>query len=177
MSAAWWGPRVALWRVLASGACCAAAAPFLPYSGASPARFPSPACLPWLHARCAALRRASLRTTPAPLLTLATHRWPPPPPPLFHLLCSPADAITSYFRALGNTPVLGRAKEARLAGILQRGRQLEALAAQLGGGAPAGGADLAALAAAAGLRSAADAAQVLMNRREAKDLLMQHNVR
>lgn len=87
--------------------------------------------------------------------------------------------MSSYLRALGNTPVLGRAQEARLAGILQKGRQLEALAASLAADRPAGaaGADLGALAAAAGLSSAADAAQVLMNRREAKDLLMQHNVR
>ncbi|KAL4426007.1 hypothetical protein ABPG75_010023 [Micractinium tetrahymenae] len=91
----------------------------------------------------------------------------------------PADAMSSYFRSLGNTPVLGRAQEARLAGILQKGRQLEALASRLAGGQPGGapGVDLGALAAAAGLRGAADAAQVLMNRREAKDLLMQYNVR
>ncbi|KAL4425143.1 hypothetical protein ABPG77_008248 [Micractinium sp. CCAP 211/92] len=89
----------------------------------------------------------------------------------------PADAMSSYFRALGNTPVLGREKEARLAGILQKGRELELLATKLAGGGPRTSVDLGALAAAAGLSSAADAAQVLMNRREAKDLLMQHNVR
>ncbi len=85
--------------------------------------------------------------------------------------------MSSYFRALGNTPVLGREKEARLAGILQKGRELELLATELAGGGPRTSVDLGALAAAAGLSSAADAAQVLMNRREAKDLLMQHNVR
>lgn len=113
--------------------------------------------------------------------------------------------MSTYMRSLGNTAVLGRQQEARLASILQKGLALEAMAARLAGGSSSSSGpgpdctrsddwgsseasaatsaaavarvDLAELAAAAGLRSAADAAQVLLNRREAKDLMMQYNVR
>lgn len=99
------------------------------------------------------------------------------------------DTMSSYLRSLGNTLVLGRQQEAALASILQKGRQLEVVAARLAGveesatsdgetlAAAVGGADLDRLAAAAGMRSAAEATQVLLNQREAKDLLMQYNVR
>lgn len=75
--------------------------------------------------------------------------------------CSTGDTISVYLRALGNTAVLGRAQEARLAVIMHKGRALEALAARLAGSeAAAASLDLERLAAAAGLRSSADAAQV-----------------
>lgn len=112
----------------------------------------------------------------------------------------------SYMRSLGNTAVLGRAQEARLAAIMQKGRQLELAAAQLAAargitaGADAsaaaaavpfvcGGEDSsdaaaaaaaavgdAELAAAVGL-SPGEVAQRRVNQKEAKDLLMQYNVR
>ena len=105
------------------------------------------------------------------------------PGPHFPPLPSPArsgsDIMSTYMRNLGNTAVLSRQQEAALAGILQRGIQLQALAERLAAerGCDVAAVDAAALAAAAGLPSAADVAQRLANQREAKDLLMQYNVR
>jgi hypothetical protein len=81
--------------------------------------------------------------------------------------------------ALGNTGVLTRVQEARLSVILQKGLALERLgeAVAAARGCPPAAVAPADLAAAGGAESAADAAQRLANQREAKDLLMQHNVR
>ncbi|PRW05909.1 RNA polymerase sigma factor [Chlorella sorokiniana] len=107
------------------------------------------------------------------------------------------NAMGHYMRSLGNTGVLGRAQEARLAAILQKGRALEELAARLaaqstGSSSSSSSASSASaeagsrteqlavsdeqLAAAAGL-SVAEVVQRRTNQREAKDLLMQHNTR
>lgn len=89
-------------------------------------------------------------------------------------------------RSLGHTAVLGRGQEARLAAILQRGVALERLAVQLAerdaeegvetdAGSASGVSD-ARLAAAAGL-SEAEVRQRRCNKAQAKDLLMQYNIR
>ena len=148
-----------------------------------------------------------------PTSCLTHHRRSPPHPPTHPCSGAPGSegAIAAYLTALGNTPVLGRAQEARLAAIMQKGRQVEAVAARLaaakakaggaGGGAAAAAAgalrpnsaearrEAAAAAAAAAARvsdaevaaacglPAGEVAARRVNQREAKDLLMQYNVR
>ena len=94
--------------------------------------------------------------------------------------------VDSLVRTLDQVPeavrtavrrVLGKEQEARLAAILQKGRQLELLAARLAkqrGGALLCDAELAAV---AGVPTGAEVAQRRANQMEAKDLLMQYNVR
>ncbi|KAI3427430.1 hypothetical protein D9Q98_010345 [Chlorella vulgaris] len=92
---------------------------------------------------------------------------------------SDISVMSSFMRSLGNTAVLSRQQEARLASILQKGLALGRVAERLAAaqGCPAADVSHEALAAAAGLPSPVDAAQQLCNQREAKDLLMQYNVR
>jgi DNA-directed RNA polymerase sigma subunit (sigma70/sigma32) len=87
--------------------------------------------------------------------------------------------MSSFMRSLGNTAVLSRQQEACLASILQKGLALGRVAERLAAaqGCPVADVSHEALAAAAGLPSPVDAAQQLCNQREAKDLLMQYNVR
>jgi hypothetical protein len=85
--------------------------------------------------------------------------------------------MTSFMKGTSNTPVLGKGAEARLAAILQRGRQLDFLAASLKKAGKGRTISDAELAAEAGLVGPADVARRRKNAAEARDLLLQYNVR
>lgn len=84
-------------------------------------------------------------------------------------------AVGVFISRLGNTPVLEKEHEMRLARILQKGARLQSAAASLAEelGRPATTAELAG---AVGL-SAEEMERRLHNREEAKDLLLQYNLR